>query len=43
MAFQAFVRRVLVIMFTVLALLALWYLRNTLLLGFAAIVIANAN
>ena len=40
MTFQAFVKRVLVVIFAVLLLLALWYLRNTLLLAFAAIVIA---
>ncbi len=40
MTFQAFVKRVLVVVVIVLALLALWYLRNTLLLAFAAIVIA---
>ena len=40
MPFQAFVRRVLVVAFTLLLLLALWYLRNTLLLVFAAVVVA---
>ena len=40
MTFQTFVKRVLVVAFTLLLLLALWYLRNTLLLVFAAVVVA---
>lgn len=39
MTFQAFVKRVLTVVF-ILLLLTLWYLRNTLLLVFAAVVIA---
>lgn len=40
MTFQTFVKRVLVVVFLLLSLLSLWYLRNTLLLAFAAVVIA---